>query len=117
MAKTETKTVDQAPVMDQEPEMVQETETVLKNTVAGTAPAVPERVEIYIPKDSGDDDPNLMVGINGVNYLLPKGETSLVPPEVAYEIKRSWRAQKMMDDNKNAMIEKAYREALNPVMK
>ena len=32
-----------------------------------------KRVEIFIPRQSDREDPNLFVGINGVNYLLPRG--------------------------------------------
>ena len=45
-----------------------------------------KRVEVFIPRGADREDPNLFVGINGVNYLLPKGKTSRVPPEVAEEI-------------------------------
>ena len=29
-----------------------------------------KRVEVFIPRGSDREDPNLFVGINGVNYLL-----------------------------------------------
>ncbi len=51
-----------------------------------------ERVEIFIPRGADREDPNLFVGINGVNYLLPRGKKSMVPPEVAEEIERSGKA-------------------------
>ena len=57
----------------------------------------PEREEIYIPKGYLHDEPNLYVGVGGIGYLLPRGITSLVPPEVAYEIKRSLKAQERLD--------------------
>ena len=57
----------------------------------------PEREEIYIPKGYLHDEPNLYVGVGGIGYLLPRGTTSLVPPEVAYEIKRSLKAQERLD--------------------
>lgn len=56
-----------------------------------------QRVEISIPRGGDREDPNLFVGINGVNYLLPKGKTSQVPPEVAGEIRRSERAREARD--------------------
>lgn len=56
-----------------------------------------ERVDIHIPRGSANDDPNLFVSVNGVNYLLPKGKTSSVPVCVAAEIRRSWEAQEMLD--------------------
>ena len=66
-----------------------------------------ERVEIYIEKGYANDDPNLFVGLNGVNYVLPKGETSLVPKAVADEVYRSRRATRVQDKNIDAMKAKA----------
>ena len=51
-----------------------------------------KRVEIFIPRGAEREDPNLFVGINGVNYLLPRGKKSMVPAAVAREIERSGRA-------------------------
>ena len=45
-----------------------------------------ERVEVFIPRGSANDDPNLFVSVNGVNYLLPRGKKSLVPPHITEEI-------------------------------
>ena len=40
------------------------------------------RVEVFVPKGYANDEPNLFVSVNGVNYLLPKGKKSLVPAHV-----------------------------------
>jgi hypothetical protein len=56
-----------------------------------------ERVSVFIPRGDRNGDPNLFVSVNGVNYLLPKGKESLVPPVVAEEIKRSELAQRALD--------------------
>ena len=56
------------------------------------------RVEVAVPRGAEREDPNLFVGINGVSYLLPRGRTSLVPPEVAEEIARSERARDALDE-------------------
>jgi hypothetical protein len=56
-----------------------------------------ERVEVLIPRGGEREDPNLFVGINGVNYLLPKGRRSLVPPAVAAEILRAESARDALD--------------------
>ena len=48
-----------------------------------------KRVEVFIPRGADREDPNLFVGINGVNYLLPRGKKSMVPQAVAEEITRS----------------------------
>ena len=65
--------------------------------------AVTERVDIHIPRGNANDDPNLFVSVNGVNYLLPKGKTSSVPRAVAAEIKRSWAAQEALDARVDCM--------------
>lgn len=63
----------------------------------------PERVTVTIPRARKGEDPNLFVGINGVNYILPKGQASEVPPEVAYEIDRAQAAEVYMYDQADAM--------------
>ena len=49
-------------------------------------------VEVFIPRNAANKDPNFFVGINGVNYLLPRGKKSMVPAAVAEEIARSDKA-------------------------
>ena len=63
------------------------------------------RVEIFVPKGYANDDPNLFISINGVNYLLPKGKKSMVPPHVAAEFYRIQRAQERMDASIDKMVE------------
>ena len=62
-----------------------------------------ERVEMFIPRGDRNSDPDLFVSINGKNYLLPKGKTSLVPKEVSDEIERSNYAQRMLDEHIDEM--------------
>lgn len=64
-------------------------------------------VEIFIPKGGENDDPNHFVGVNGVNYILPKGKTSKVPAHVAEEIKRSHAAEEIKDAHIDELLEKA----------
>ena len=64
-----------------------------------------ERVEIFIEKGYANDDPNLFVSVNGVNYLLPKGKKSLVPDFVAAEFERSKRAAEKQDEKIDQMLE------------
>ena len=61
------------------------------------------RVEILVPKGYANDDPNLMIGINGVNYVLPRGKKSMVPDFVAEEFYRSQRAAEKRDENSEKM--------------
>ena len=63
------------------------------------------RVEVFVPKGYANDEPNLFVSVNGVNYLLPKGKKSLVPAHVAAEIERSRKAQERLDQNVEKMLE------------
>ena len=58
-----------------------------------TAPADDGREDIFIPRGPKNDDPNLFVSVNGKNYLLPRGQKSRVPHEVAAEIHRAWEAE------------------------
>lgn len=71
--------------------------------------AAEERVDIYIPRAVGNDDPNLFVSINGKNFVLPKGQTSSVPKHVAEEIERSRRAEAALFQKMDAMIAAARR--------
>ena len=77
-----------------------------ENTASKTAEKVKDnRVEVFVPKGYANDDPNLFVSVNGVNYLLPKGKKSLVPAHVAAEIERSKRAQERQDEKMEQMLE------------
>ena len=62
-----------------------------------------KRVEIFIPRQSDREDPNLFVGINGVNYLLPRGKKSMVPIAVSAEIERSGHAADIFFENVDGM--------------
>lgn len=81
-----------------------ENETTQETAQVQTAPdaaqvqnPAEEKVDIFIPKGAANDDPNLFVSVNGVNYLLPRGQTSRVPKHIADEIKRSWKAEDLQD--------------------
>lgn len=75
---------------------------VQKNTAAQD-----ERVELFIPRASDRDDQNLFISVNGVNYLLPRGMTSSVPREVAYEYHRSVAAQEAQDRATDELLNSA----------
>ncbi len=62
-----------------------------------------KRIEVFIPRGGDRADPNLFVGINGVNYLLPRGKKSMVPPAVAEEIARGERAAERMYESMAVM--------------
>ena len=63
------------------------------------------RVELFVPKGYANDDPNLFISVNGVNYLLPKGKKSMVPDFVAEEYYRSTKAQDKADETMEQMLD------------
>ena len=63
------------------------------------------REDLHIPKGFASEEPNLLVGINGVNYILPRGKTSSVPDFVAEEIRRSQNAQNRMDEKIDELLQ------------
>ena len=75
------------------------------------ATKVEDRVEVFAPRTPGNSDPNLVIVINGKNYVLPKGQKSLVPKAVAYEYERSKRAQYKVDHAIFDMVEQARQQA------
>lgn len=79
-------------------------DTVTETAAAAVETVADERVDIFVPKGNSGDDQNLLVSINGKNYLLPRGKTSKVPPEVAYEIRRSWRAVQLQDEGREELL-------------
>lgn len=64
-----------------------------------------ERVEVFVPRGYANEEPNLLVGVNGKNYLLPRGKTSMVPKEVADEFNRSQKAQEALDRRVDELLE------------
>ena len=71
-----------------------------------------ERVPLYIDRGDNKDDPNVLIGLNGVNYLLPRGATSMVPRCVAEEYRRSREANNRFLD-RMADLAKQSIESLN----
>ena len=77
-----------------------------ENTASKTTATVKDkRVELFVPKGYANDDPNHLISINGVNYVLPKGKKSMVPDFVAEEYYRSQRAQAKLDEKMEQMLE------------
>ena len=65
-----------------------------------------ERVEIFIPRASDRENPNLFAAVNGVNYLLPRGKKSRVPKAVADEIARAERARESLYETVDALLKR-----------
>ena len=77
-----------------------------ENTASKTTATVKDkRVELFVPKGYANDEPNHLISINGVNYVLPKGKKSMVPDFVAEEYYRSQRAQAKLDEKMEQMLE------------
>lgn len=65
-----------------------------------------KRVKLMIPRGASNEDPNLFISVNGVNYLLPKGKESLVPAAVAAEYRRSVQARDRLDKSAEQLMHK-----------
>lgn len=77
-----------------------------ENTASKTTEKVKDnRVWVNVPKGYANDDPNLFIGVNGINYLLPRGKKSLVPDFVAAEFYSTLAAQEKRDKNIDQMLE------------
>ena len=86
------------------------TTTETKNAETRAAKAN-DRVEIYVPRISGNTDPNELIVVNGRNYVLPRGQYSLVPKAVANEWERIKKAQRRVDNAMFEMVEKTRQQA------
>ena len=80
-------------------------QAAVEATIPETAAAVEDKVDIFVPRGYANDEPNLLISVNGVNYLLPKGKTSKVPKHIADEFHRSQKAQTKLDERIDQMIE------------
>ena len=80
------------------------TEEVKTEEVKTEAPK-DDKVNLFVPKGYANDEPNLLIAVNGVNYVLPKGKTSKVPKFVADEYYRSQKAQEDLDKRMDEMLE------------
>ena len=69
--------------------------------------AAEKRVDLYVEKGYANEEPNHMISVNGVLYVLPKGKTSKVPKFVADEYYRSRNAQKRLDETVDKMLAEA----------
>ena len=63
--------------------------------------------ELFVPRARANEEVNLFIGFNGVNYILPKGKKSVVPTFVADEYRRSLEAQDALDEYIDRQVEQA----------
>ena len=66
-----------------------------------------EYVELYVEPGYAKDDPNEFISVGGKNWILPKGETSMVPQCVKDEYDRARRAKSIQRKNSDALLKKA----------
>ena len=66
-----------------------------------------ERVDLFVERGYANDEPNFVICVNGVLYVLPKGKTSKVPKFVADEYHRSQRAKRALDETVDKMLAEA----------
>ncbi len=64
-------------------------------------------VEVYIPRSGPGEEEQLVIGINGENTVIPKGQRVRVKPWVAREIERSQVAKDNMYSRKEQKIREA----------
>ena len=76
-----------------------------KTKTTAPNPADDGKVELFVPKGYANDEPNHLICVNGMNYLLPRGKTSLVPKYVAEEFYLSQKAQEALDQRVDEMLE------------
>ena len=65
-----------------------------------------KRVKIFVPRGASNEDPNLFISVNGINYLLPRGRESAVPSAVAAEYNRSQKAMDRGDRSAQKLMQK-----------
>lgn len=80
-----------------------------------TTSAKAKMVDLFVPRGSSVDEPNVIISVNGKNWVHPKGKTSKVPAFVKYEYERAQRAKEAMDVRAAEMAEKAAEQEKNPV--
>jgi hypothetical protein len=86
-------------------EALMKVQAAAKEAQEETAAPVEEREEIFVPRGYANDEPNMIIAVNGVNYVLPRGETSNVPKFIAEEFHRSQKAQSALDKRVNKMLD------------
>ena len=76
----------------------QETEKAMTNPEAA-APVNPELelVDLFVERDPSDENPNLVICVNGKNFVMPRGQVSRVPKYIKDEYDRAKRAQYKAD--------------------
>ena len=79
-------------------EQTKETEKTMENPESA-APVKPELelVDLFVDRDPSDENPNLVICVNGKNFVMPRGQVSKVPKYIKDEYDRAKRAQYKAD--------------------
>lgn len=88
----------------------------LEPTVNNEKPAKQKMVTITIPMVPGVLEEDVIVGINGVNYQIPRGKPEKVPEFVAKEYERGERAMRQFHVNASKRLLPATGQNVGQVM-
>ena len=73
--------------------MANETTAAKANETTAAKATKTDLVDLTLPRGYSSDEPNVIISVNGKNWVLPKGKTSKVPAFVKYEYDRACRAK------------------------
>ena len=59
--------------------------------------------EVMVPKADANEDKDLFVGINGKNWVMPRGKKVIVPDYVARAIEQSEAAKEILEETKGTL--------------
>ena len=98
MARATNQASETAETTNQAENNTQETEKAMTNPEAA-APVKPELdlVDLFVERDPSDENPNLVICVNGKNFVMPRGQVSRVPKYIKDEYDRAKRAQYKAD--------------------
>jgi len=82
---------------------MEDTEKKTGGAESASGGAKGKKVKITLPRARSGEDKEVFVGVNGVNYLIPRGKEVEVPDYVAEEIRRAEAAEAYMDDEKDRL--------------
>lgn len=83
--------------------------TVKKEDMGEQALDMIQRVEVFVPKGGTNEDSTLQVFVNEKGYIIPRGQSVLVPRFVAEVIRNSQKAANKRDDYATAKMEESKR--------
>ncbi len=97
MAKMKSENPAAEAVTDNEAVVSQEGAALTDSDAKAAANPDEELVDLFVDRDPSDENQNLLISVNGKNFLMPRGEVSRVPKYIRDEYERSKRAQYKAD--------------------